>query len=76
MPTHTFVIVEGRVTPPKRMNFRTLKEGFLSMKLKRTKNPKLRGGAKAVWSFSENSSVLVAPVPDAGVEQRIDKKII
>ena len=57
VPSHTFVIVEGRVTPPKQMNVRTLKEGFLSMKLKQIFNmifQKWGGGSKAVWNFSEN----------------------
>ena len=54
-----------------------MKQGFLSMKLKREKNRKMGGGSKAVWDFPENSPVLVAsPVPDVGVEQSIDNRLI
>ena len=41
----------------------TFKQGFLSMKL--IQNPQYdfpKGGSKAVWNISENSSVLVALV--------------
>ena len=51
--------------------------GLFEHEIEERKKSENGGGSKAVWDFPENSPVLVAsPVPDVGVEQSIDNRLI